>query len=100
MTRQRGPRPLTPALARLRAGLAPATALAAVQEVWSEAVGPEIAREAQPASERRSSIVVECDSATWAAELEMMAPELLERLNEALPESTRIASLKFIVRPS
>jgi predicted nucleic acid-binding Zn ribbon protein len=91
---------LAPALERLRAGLAPPTALAAVQQIWSDAVGRQIANEAQPTSEHGSTIVVECDSATWAAELEMMAPELLGRLNEALPEGAQVASFKFVVRPS
>lgn len=82
--RRTSPRPLALALAELSEQLAPATALAAVQSAWPAAVGPAIAAQAQPVSERAGSVTVACRSAVWAQELDLMSAELIERLNQAL----------------
>jgi predicted nucleic acid-binding Zn ribbon protein len=78
------PRPISTALQGLTATLAPATALAHVQAVWEGAVGPVIAAAARPTSERQGVLTVACDSSVWAHELELMACDLLPRLNAAL----------------
>jgi hypothetical protein len=39
---------------------------------------------------------VACRSAVWANELELLAPGLIERLNEAL-EAPAVSSMKFVV---
>ena len=78
------PRPLSQALARLTGTLAPASTLARVQEVWEDAVGPAIAAAAQPTAERDGVLTVVCAAAVWAQELDLMAEELLARLNAAL----------------
>ena len=85
--RRTAPRPLALALAELSEQLAPATALAAVQSTWPAAVGPAIAAQAQPVSERAGSVTVACRSAVWAQELDLMSAELIERLNQALGRS-------------
>ena len=82
--RRRAPRPLADALAGVTRETTPATLLARVQGCWNETVGGAIAVEAQPVSERDGTLVVACRSATWASELELLAPELLEKLNSAL----------------
>ena len=82
--RRSAPRPMAAALARLREEAEPATVLARVQAAWSEAVGPAIAAEADPVAERGGILTVACRSAVWAQELELLARELLGRLNEAL----------------
>jgi predicted nucleic acid-binding Zn ribbon protein len=82
--RRRAPRPLAVALERLGDQAAPPTLLARVQAAWGEVVGPAIAAEAQPVSERSGTIVVACRSAAWASELELLAPDLLEKLDDAL----------------
>jgi predicted nucleic acid-binding Zn ribbon protein len=82
--RRRAPRPLSAALESFGAGAEPQTVLARVQAAWPEAVGPAIAAEAQPLSEQGGKLVVACRSATWASELELLAPDLLAKLNEAL----------------
>ena len=64
--------------------LAPQTVLAEVQRVWPGAVGAAVAREATPASERGGVLTVICRSSVWAQELDLMGPELVARLNEAL----------------
>ena len=78
------PRPLSLALASLSEQLTPATALASVQRVWSEAVGESIAAEARPVSEHFGVVTIGCRSSVWAHELELMGPELVERLNDAM----------------
>jgi predicted nucleic acid-binding Zn ribbon protein len=83
---RRAPRPLSVAVERLQETLAPATPLARVQSCWAEAVGPAIAASARPVAERGGVLTISCDAATWAAELQMMGPQLTERLNAAAGE--------------
>jgi predicted nucleic acid-binding Zn ribbon protein len=81
----------------------PQTLLARVQGVWEDAVGPTVAAEAQPRAESAGTVVVECSSGVWAQELELLAPDLLERVNGALgdPGSTAVRALRLRVgRPS
>jgi len=78
------PRPLAGALANLASGLAPATTLARVQEIWERAVGPAVAAAAAPTAERDGVLTVTCTAAVWAQELDLMAYELIPRLNAAL----------------
>jgi len=80
------PRPLGLALGALTRGLAPSTTLARVQELWPAAVGPAIAAAAHPAAERAGVLSVECEAAVWAQELDLMAGEVIPRLNSALGE--------------
>ena len=82
--RRRGPRPLADALEQLGHRAAPPTLLARVQAAWGEVVGPAIAAEAQPVGERAGTVTVACRSAAWASELELLAPDLLKRLEDAL----------------
>lgn len=87
--RRRGPRPLSAALDELGHKTAPPTLLARVQAAWPEAVGAAIAGEAQPVAERAGTITIACRSATWASELELLAPDILEQLNRALGDPDR-----------
>jgi predicted nucleic acid-binding Zn ribbon protein len=82
--RRRAPRPVSLAVRALEARLAPTTPLAAVQSRWEAAVGEAIAREAKPVSERAGVVTVACRSAVWAQELDLMSPQLVERVNAAL----------------
>jgi predicted nucleic acid-binding Zn ribbon protein len=68
----------------LAARLAPSTPLAEIQGVWSRAVGPAIAAEAAPVSERAGTVTVACRSGVWAQELDLLSSDLVARLNEAL----------------
>ena len=70
-----------------RAGAEPLTLLAAVQSAWPTAAGAGVAAEAEPVAERDGVVTVACRSATWAQELDLLGPELLGRLNEALSEA-------------
>lgn len=79
---RRSPRPLDAALVHLRARIAPASLLAEVQQNWAEAVGAAIAAEAAPVAERGGVLTVSCSASVWAQELDLMAPLILERLNQ------------------
>lgn len=80
------PRPLSQALEGLTAALAPATPLARVQAIWEQAAGAAIAAAARPSGEREGVLTVTCAAAVWAQELDLMAGELIVRLNDALGE--------------
>jgi len=82
--RRSGPRSLATALEGVAAGARPQTVLARVQAAWDQAAGPTVAAEAQPRAEAGGTVIVECSSGVWAQELELLSPELLERLNAAL----------------
>jgi predicted nucleic acid-binding Zn ribbon protein len=82
--RRREPRPLGHAVEALAERLAPQTLLAEVQVVWTQAVGELVAAQAEPTGERDGVLVVTCSSAVWAQELDLMAPDLVARLNGLL----------------
>ncbi len=90
---RRAPRPLSLALEGFTEALAPATALARVQQVWEQAVGEKIAAAGRPVAEREGVLTVICTDAVWAAELDLMGPELVARLNRAL-ESESVHKLR------
>jgi predicted nucleic acid-binding Zn ribbon protein len=81
---RRAPRPVGQTLGNLLTRLAPATTLAAVQGVWAEAVGDVVAAQAAAIGEHDGVLTVACAEAVWAHELELMGPELVERINTAL----------------
>ena len=85
------PRPLSTALDALTAALAPASTLARVQEVWERAAGAAIAASARPTAEHNGVLTVTCVAAVWAQELELMADELIARLNTALGADSILA---------
>ena len=77
------PRPLGAALHQARARAAPRTLLAATQSAWPTAAGARVAAEAEPVAERDGVVTIACRSATWAQELDLLHPELLQRLPTA-----------------
>jgi predicted nucleic acid-binding Zn ribbon protein len=91
--RRRVPVPVAGAVEALAARLEPVTPLAAVQRAWPEAVGPAVAAEAEPVSERAGVVTVRCRSAVWAQELTLLAPDLVGRLNAAIGED-RVTELR------
>jgi predicted nucleic acid-binding Zn ribbon protein len=72
------------ALNALADELAPETLLGDVQRAWPQAVGRSIAAQAQPTAERAGVVTIACSASVWAQELDLMAPQILERLNAAL----------------
>jgi predicted nucleic acid-binding Zn ribbon protein len=82
---RRAPRSMETALTALADDLAPQTLLADVQRAWPGVVGPAIAEQADPTSERGGVVTISCAASVWAQELDLMAPQIIQRLNEALP---------------
>jgi len=82
--RRRAPRPIAIALAGVTASLEPATVLAAVQAAWTATVGDAVAAHCSPVAERAGVLEVVCDESVWAAELELMGPEVADRLSAML----------------
>ncbi len=78
------PRLLATALAELTGTLAPASTLARVQEVWESAVGAAIAGASRPTAEHEGVLTITCEASVWAQELDLMAVDLIPRLNRAL----------------
>lgn len=102
MSRRRGeqgpPRSLGAALQAVRSEVAPQTLLAAVQEAWPDAAGSLAAAQGDPVAERAGVVTIACRSATWAQELDLMAPVLAERLGERLrsgPHADDFQGLRF-----
>jgi predicted nucleic acid-binding Zn ribbon protein len=96
---RRSPRQLGFVVDRLRDELAPQTLLAEVQRAWPTAVGSDVAGHAQPTGERGGLLVVSCTASVWAQELDLLAPVIVERLNEALG-AQRITRLRCVAVPS
>lgn len=92
--RRRAPRALSFALERVTAGLEPATTLARVQGCWADAVGEGLARVSRPVAEHDGVVTLACEDAMWANELELLAPDLLEKLHAALGDLS-VAKLRF-----
>ena len=97
--RRLGPRPLAVALAEVAPAVAPQTLLARVQSAWPEAAGAAMAASATPVAEREGVVTVSCESAVWAQELELLAGDLLARLNAALGsrDAQPLSRLRFVV---
>ena len=94
----RRPRMLADVLPTFRQRLAPATLLADVQARWAGAAGEEVARHAEPVSERGGVVSVRCESAVWASELSMMSARLVAALNEGRPPGApAVTALRFKV---
>ncbi len=94
MSGRNGPRRLGDALQRVRSEAAPATALAAVQEAWPAIAGAAVSAQAEPVAERDGVVTIACRSATWAQELDLLAPDLLERLRAAVAERSPEVALQ------
>lgn len=63
--------------------------LLAIRDVWADAVGKDVARNAFPVRiNRAGSLTVHCSGATWAAELTLLRSHLQARLDERLGEGS------------
>ena len=57
--------------------------LARLQRAWAGAVGSAVAGAGRPVAFVDGTLHVACDDATWAHELDLLQPQLLERLRAA-----------------
>jgi len=71
--------------------------LMAVRAAWSELVGTDVARAAQPvAIEREQTLVVLTTSSAWSHQLAFLEPEIVRGLR-ALPDTPALTRLRFRV---
>ncbi|HEX3467032.1 MAG TPA: DUF721 domain-containing protein [Candidatus Elarobacter sp.] len=70
--------------------------LAAVRSAWSELVGPDVARAAQPVAIERDALVVLTASSAWSHQLAFLEPEIVRGLG-ALPDARAVTRLRFRV---
>jgi len=82
--RRRAPRPVADALETFTARIAPTTVLAQVQAAWPAVVGASIAEHATAVAEHGGVLEIVCDESVWAAELELMGPDVVDRLTASL----------------
>ena len=68
--------------------------LARVWDVWSEAVGPSIARHAKPGALQGQVLVVHVTNSTWLHQLRFIKSDMLTRLNQLL-ETGLVQDIKF-----
>ena len=54
------------------------------EKVWRVTVGEAIAEQAQPTAERGGVVTISCAASVWAQELDLMAPQIVAKLNAAL----------------
>jgi predicted nucleic acid-binding Zn ribbon protein len=98
MTHRRAPRPLGAALDRATHEWSPGTLLAELQHAWPSAVGPAIAAEATPASERGGVLTIVCSASVWAQELDLMGPTIVEQLN-AVITGAKVTRIRCVTTP-
>jgi predicted nucleic acid-binding Zn ribbon protein len=70
--------------------------LADVQRAWPATVGDSIAGQAEPTAERGGVITVSCAASVWAQELDLMGPQIVARLNQALGGEERVRRLRCV----
>jgi hypothetical protein len=83
-------------LPALPAGRRPHPGATAARAAWAEAVGADVARHSHPMRVTGETLVVHCSSSTWASELSLLGPHILERLRAALGDGAP-AALRFEV---
>lgn len=90
------PRALSTALEGVAREVAPDTLLARVQAAWGGVAGDRLAQVAAPVSERDGVVTMTCESGVWAHELDLLAPDLVDRLNAALGAPS-VTKIRFVV---
>ncbi|HEY4439241.1 MAG TPA: DUF721 domain-containing protein [Candidatus Elarobacter sp.] len=70
--------------------------LVAVRAIWSELVGSDVARAAQPVAIEREVLIVLTTSSSWSHQLAFLEPEIVRGLR-ALPEMKALTRLRFRV---
>ena len=88
VAKRRDPAPLADLLGQVLGRVAADTgSAAAIQPVWSQVVGPVVARHAWCARLTQGTLAVACDSGQWRDELALQTAELLGRLRARLGSS-------------
>jgi predicted nucleic acid-binding Zn ribbon protein len=63
-------------------------AVGAVIGSWPQIVGPQLATHTRPGTFNDGELTVPADSDAWAAQVRLMAPQLIKRLAEELGHGT------------
>ncbi len=63
---------------------------------WAGVVGPEVVRRTRPVGVRDGELLVEVQGAVWMGHLAVLRQGILESLNERLPESARLTSIRLV----
>jgi|GEM_PF-329753 len=66
------------------AGLETTTEVWQLADAWSSALGPQIAARATPVRLVRGELVVAVAEAVWRQELQLLAPQIMAKLNQAI----------------
>jgi predicted nucleic acid-binding Zn ribbon protein len=84
--RRDDPQPLTAALGGLLSsrGWRQRAAIGSVFGGWEEIVGPELAAHTKPESFDAGDLLISADSAAWATQVRLLAPQMLKRLADEL----------------
>lgn len=69
---------------------------AGATELWSEVVGPDVARRTCPAGVRGGELLVEVEGAVWMGHLAVLRQGILDDLNGRLPADARLASIRLV----
>ncbi len=81
------PKSIGELLGGFRTEVAPGSPLAAIQGAWKAVVGERIAAVTEVVDEREGVLTIECSSAVWAQELELMGPRIMARLKAEIGDS-------------
>jgi hypothetical protein len=68
----------------------------AIWEIWDDAVGPTVARNARPEKIRNDTLFVKVRGATWMQQLQYMKDIIMETLNQRLGREV-VANIFFVV---
>jgi hypothetical protein len=66
------------------AGLEPTSDVWQLGEIWSAALGAQIASRATPVRLARGELLIAVAEAVWRQELQLLAPQIMAKLNQAL----------------
>lgn len=69
-------------------------ALMQVWQVWEEAVGSAIAKNAKPAAFKGDLLLINVSSSAWLHQMRFMEQEIITKINEAMG-TQRLRSIKF-----
>ena len=72
----------------------PDLALHRVWDIWDEALGPQIARNARPTAFKGRLLLVSVSSSAWLQQLRFQKAEMIARVNAALGDA-RVDDIKF-----
>ena len=97
--RERGEfQPVGSVLDRLLTGLKLESRFQAARatDEWGSVVGPEVERRTRPVGVRDGELLVEVQGAVWMGHLAVLREEILESLNQRLPDTAQLSSIRLV----